>query len=261
MGRFRWRDEGCRLLLQQWDARHLMVWADTLIVSELNPISSYLNVVPSLTSNSYTVHHSWGPTLSLDLIPKRIVSPLTHWFTLLSRTIIPYAKLYTGLVSQSLPVWSSPSSDAQAYIWVSSSVGYPPPPSFVYNYKIRMPTGRRVWRFSILLLVDEYDDSPLSYLWTSMTTLHSRTWKYAISGTSHDTFLPLSLPRLHPSLFWSLLKPRGRSRVTFEAAMHIASLCRVRSDTMDITCHPNIFLHVGSPQVPNSWSARHGTVK
>ena len=34
--------------------------------------------------------------------------------------------------------------------------------------------------------------------------------------------------------------------------MHIASLCRVRSDTMDITCHPNIFLHVGSPQVPNS---------
>ena len=34
--------------------------------------------------------------------------------------------------------------------------------------------------------------------------------------------------------------------------MHIASLCRVHSDTMDITCHPNIFLHVGSPQVPNS---------
>ena len=34
--------------------------------------------------------------------------------------------------------------------------------------------------------------------------------------------------------------------------MHIVSLCRVRSDTMDITCHPNIFLHVGSPQVPNS---------
>ena len=143
--------------------------------------------------------------------------------------------------------------------------------------------------------MDEYDDSPFSYLWMSMTTLRyltcGRVWRLSTLAlvnmlpperrtTPLSLSLSLSRPRLHLSLFWSLLKLRGRSRVTFEAAMHIASLCRVRSDTMDITCHPNIFLHVGSPtwsqelkisnksrvrhrsrEVPNSWSARHGTVK
>ena len=188
---------------------------------------------------------------------------LSHWTLYLKESYPAYSlihppithnhslrKLNTGLVSQSLPVWSNPSSDAQTYIWVSRSVGYPPPPSFVYNYKIRMPTGRRVWRFShsptcgrvwrlsAILPVDEYDDSPPSHLKIC----------YLRNVARH---LSLSLPRLHLSLFWSLLRPRGHSRVTFEAAMHIASLCRVRSDTMDITCHPNIFLHVGSPQVPN----------
>ena len=175
LGRFRWRNKGCRLLLQQWDARHLMVWADTLAVSELNPISSYRNVVPSLISNSYTVRHSWGPTLSLDLISKRIVSPLTHWFTLLARTIIPYVNYIPGWSPSPSQFGLNPPVMLRPIYEFPVQLDTPPPPSFVYNYKIRMPTGRRVWRFSILLLVDEYDDSPLSYLWTSMTTVHSRT--------------------------------------------------------------------------------------
>ena len=126
----------------------------------------------------------------------------------------------------------------------SRSVGYPPPPLFRCVQKCR--------------LVEGYDDPPLSFnVWRSMTTLQyptcERVWRLSTFtivnmppfGTSHHTSLPLSFHRLYLSPSCSLLKPRGRLRVTFEAAMHIASLCRVRSATMDITCHPSSSFMLG----------------
>ena len=55
----------------------------------------------------------------------RPISPFTHWLFFLLYALIPYLKYRVDLPIP--PCLSNPSSDAQAYIWVSRSVGYPPP--------------------------------------------------------------------------------------------------------------------------------------
>ena len=109
-------------------------------------------------------------------------------------------------------------------------------------------------------------------VWTSMTTLQyptcERVWRLSTFtivnmppfGTSHHTSLPLSFHRLYLNPSCSPTKTPRSFKSCFRGryAYRVAMPSSLRYDGHNLP--PFIFLHVGSPQVPNCWSACHGTV-
>ena len=102
---------------------------------------------------------------------------------------------------------------------------------------LQYPTCERVWRLSTFTIVNM---PPFGNVAPHLSS------SLLLSTLSQSPLFPTKTPRSFKSYF------RGCY------AYRVAMPSSLRSDGHNLP--PFIFLHVGSPQVPNCWSARHGTV-
>ena len=117
-----------------------------------------------------------------------------------------------------------------------------------------------LWRFFILLLVDEYDDSPLFYLWTSMTiddsplsymsSSHESRTNCNSGGIYLRTYRNSGGMNLHPNSGGIILHPN--SVPTVPCIVHIsASIFIQYTSRYQIRyISPLWFKHLADPSLP-----------